>query len=467
MNNKRMIDLEIQLESATEVALTENISGMLKAIDETMQGASAAMCMEFSAVNKSIEHMTSEMGKLTDVLTTVAERLYEAINSVNSSDLLGSGLGNISSGLGILSSAMTIEWGTIQTAIKEALGVIVTAFSGSGATIVVVLGVIAAAMGGIIAISSEMSDGVLINLEGLKQHVASFGKSVSELWTVLYNNIFGPILTNIGGRMDGLWENHLKPMWDKLNEFITTTGSDMLALWDKTLRPFIEYLSATFGGFIVVLVTETVDQIVIGISVVSDIVGAIIQQLQGFRTFITGVFTLDIEKAWSGIKKTWEGRFNATSAALKAFINVIIYFINGFVGRLYSCMAGVFNRISGIIGKIAELTGQKWDLSAPTALPQIPYLAQGAVLPANKPFLAMVGDQKHGTNVEAPLATIQEAVALVMEDMVASNMAGHEATVAALRQILQAVMGIRVGDEVLGRAVDRYHSKMAVIHGGM
>lgn len=43
-------------------------------------------------------------------------------------------------------------------------------------------------------------------------------------------------------------------------------------------------------------------------------------------------------------------------------------------------------------------------------IPSIPYLAKGAVLPANKPFLSVVGDQKNGTNVEAPLATIQEAL---------------------------------------------------------
>ena len=46
--------------------------------------------------------------------------------------------------------------------------------------------------------------------------------------------------------------------------------------------------------------------------------------------------------------------------------------------------------------------------------PQIPYLAQGAVLPANRPFLAVVGDQKHGTNIEAPLDTIKQALAEVL-----------------------------------------------------
>lgn len=40
---------------------------------------------------------------------------------------------------------------------------------------------------------------------------------------------------------------------------------------------------------------------------------------------------------------------------------------------------------------------------------EIPKLATGAVIPANREFLAVLGDQKHGTNVEAPLDTIKQA----------------------------------------------------------
>jgi hypothetical protein len=46
----------------------------------------------------------------------------------------------------------------------------------------------------------------------------------------------------------------------------------------------------------------------------------------------------------------------------------------------------------------------------------IPRLAQGAVIPPNKEFLAMLGDQKRGTNIEAPLDTIKQALAEVMRD---------------------------------------------------
>ena len=45
---------------------------------------------------------------------------------------------------------------------------------------------------------------------------------------------------------------------------------------------------------------------------------------------------------------------------------------------------------------------------------KVPGLATGAVIPPNAPFMAMLGDQKHGTNIEAPLETIKQAVAEVV-----------------------------------------------------
>ena len=44
----------------------------------------------------------------------------------------------------------------------------------------------------------------------------------------------------------------------------------------------------------------------------------------------------------------------------------------------------------------------------PANPPEIPRLARGAVLPPNKPFMAIVGDQKHGTNIEAPADLIKQ-----------------------------------------------------------
>lgn len=47
----------------------------------------------------------------------------------------------------------------------------------------------------------------------------------------------------------------------------------------------------------------------------------------------------------------------------------------------------------------------------------LPHLAKGAVIPANREFLAVLGDQKNGTNVEAPLDTIKQALYEVMAEL--------------------------------------------------
>lgn len=96
----------------------------------------------------------------------------------------------------------------------------------------------------------------------------------------------------------------------------------------------------------------------------------------------------------------------------------------------------------------------------------IPYLASGAVIPPNAPFTAVLGDQKHGTNIEAPLATIQEAVAQVMGDLGPSTLAGFEAVVEKQNAILNAIQDIQIGDTTIGRAAARYDRRQNLIRGG-
>ena len=145
--------------------------------------------------------------------------------------------------------------------------------------------------------------------------------------------------------------------------------------------------------------------------------------------------------------------------------------LNSLVSRLASALNAVVrtaNKLSFTVPAwVPSIGGRRFGVNLPyVSAPSIPYLAMGAVLPAGKPFLAMVGDQKHGTNIEAPLSTIQEAVAMVMEDQTGAILRGFEASVGVQREILEAVLGIRIGDEVLGRAVDRYNRRMAIIQGG-
>jgi len=54
-----------------------------------------------------------------------------------------------------------------------------------------------------------------------------------------------------------------------------------------------------------------------------------------------------------------------------------------------------------------------------------------------------------------------------MEDLQAGQMAGFEAVVAVLREILSAVYGIELTDEDVGRAVQRWQRKQLTATGGV
>ena len=113
------------------------------------------------------------------------------------------------------------------------------------------------------------------------------------------------------------------------------------------------------------------------------------------------------------------------------------------------------------------LGSQGYMVSAGFTTPPVPWLAQGAVLPANKPFMAVVGDQRHGTNVEAPLTTIQEALDLALADRLEGMMAGFNAVTARQEQILAAILSLDVSDGALAGAVERYQRQMATATGGI
>lgn len=164
----------------------------------------------------------------------------------------------------------------------------------------------------------------------------------------------------------------------------------------------------------------------------------------------------------AGSVVAWKLSDNPITRFVKGIANTIIGFVNMIIEAINSLCHIRFNGLQiGGVQIIPKIDTRLLNI------PKIPLLAQGAVIPPNREFMAILGDQKHGTNIEAPLTTIQEAVAAVMADYEAANLAGHEATVETLREILAAVLGIEVGDTTIGQAANRYNQKMAIIKGGL
>lgn len=134
----------------------------------------------------------------------------------------------------------------------------------------------------------------------------------------------------------------------------------------------------------------------------TTVVDGIKQVLTGLMEFIVGVFTVDWNRAWNGIATMFKGIWNMVVGVVEGAINLLIDGIN-FLIRSFNDAFAIMRALTGfppILNTFDHV--------------ELPRLAQGAVIPPNREFLAVLGDQKSGTNIEAPLSTIEEALANVL-----------------------------------------------------
>ena len=298
-----------------------------------------------------------------------------------------------------------------------------------------------------------------------------FTNGIRETLNTLYEQFIKPLWESFRSGIDELWQKYLKPLWDKLTMAVGNISNNLLELWNKVLKPVIDWVLAYLYPRLLDAFNWIKNIFLSVAGYISGVIGGLIDRIDGIIDFITGVFTGDWKKAWEGVRKIFSGIWDSLVAVVKLPLNLIIDGINALLKGIVTGVNTAIKAINKLSFTVPDwvpgIGGEKWGFNIKElTAPQIPKLAQGAVLPANKPFLAMVGDQRHGTNVEAPLTTIQEALALVMQDYNAANLAGHEATVAVLREILEAVLGISIGDDVIANAVARHQTRMAVVRGG-
>ena len=247
-------------------------------------------------------------------------------------------------------------------------------------------------------------------------------QSVRDVLSDVYYNLVKPVLEEIMNQIDWLWSEHLKPLWDNLMEFFGAFAEMVLAIWNEYIFPWVQQMVDIFAPILSEAIKFVVDAFATAFARISDIVSAVIRILKGLCEFVTGVFTGNWEKAWNGIKDIFGGVWDGIVGVLKGAVNTVIDMINAVLRAVALGVNAIIDKINalsftvpdwvqGIGGETIGFNFPKFDP------PQIPKLARGAVLPANNPFLAVVGDQRRGTNVEAPLETITQAVIAALSQL--------------------------------------------------
>lgn len=135
----------------------------------------------------------------------------------------------------------------------------------------------------------------------------------------------------------------------------------------------------------------------------------------GIITFVKGVFSGSWKQAWEGVKQIFKGIWDSMTGFVRTPVNMIIGMINTMIEAVVGGINSAIEALNGLSVRVPSWVpyygGRTFgfDLGYIHA-PKIPYLATGAVIPPNAPFMAMLGDQRHGNNIEAPESLIRRIV---------------------------------------------------------
>lgn len=299
-----------------------------------------------------------------------------------------------------------VDW----TAFGNAVSGFITGIIDNGPTIISIIAGIAA---GFVAWNVvTMIQGVVSAINAFK--LANEGASIAQLAlnAAMNANPIGIIVTAITALITiigtlwvtnedfrnavvEIWENikaAFVEAWEAIEAAWSVASAYFTAIWNAikvTFSPVVEYLSGIFSD-----AWESVKQI-----------------FSGVIDFIAGVFTGDWERAWDGIKNIFTGIWNGIVSVLEGAVNLIIKGINWLISQL--------NKVSFTLPDwVPVIGGNSFGFNIPSISEiSIPRLATGSVIPPNREFLAVLGDNKQETEVVSPLSTIEQALENVMSRM--------------------------------------------------
>ena len=221
--------------------------------------------------------------------------------------------------------------------------------------------------------------------EDLKTGIKSVGEFIKNDWN---NSYMGQMIKSF---TDGSWKEALSLWGEDLKTGIKSVGEFIKDDWNNS------YIGQMIGSF-----------------------------TDGSWKNALELWGSDIKESWS---RTWtfaKDKVTSVFQTIESIIGSAVAWISGKIQSILNLFSQVSTAARGMTsGKLGSTIGGAFggSRSVPYSVPYsanpafaalsttpIPKLATGAVIPANREFLAVLGDQKHGTNIEAPLGMIEEAV---------------------------------------------------------
>lgn len=229
--------------------------------------------------------------------------------------------------------------------------------------------------------------------------------TVAEVASGILDSL-GGLIEFLTGVFSGDWDKALNGLSKITDGFKKSINTIFDFIKNNILTPFDSFLSNVFAvdweywlGALGIPLDTFFDDVE---DIWTDIKGV----FNGVIDFINNVFEGNWRAAWTSIKNIFKNVFTGLADIAKTPINAIISAFNS----VLSVVNGLINKINSIRFSISipdwipGIGGSSWGFNGfgiPT-IGYIPYLAQGAVIPPNAPFMAVLGDQSNGKNLEMP-----------------------------------------------------------------
>lgn len=289
-------------------------------------------------------------------------------------------------------------------------------------------GIIATGLG-ISLLTGSVIPVLIASILALLVAIAFFTGHGEELLNGL-RDVFGGFIDFITGVFSGDWAKAMGGIERMFQGLKMALGAIIDGVKDLFLR-FLDWIDQKTNGklkpildFIRNCVKVTFDAIK---TTVGNVVDAVKQIFSGIITFLRGVFTGNWKMAWDGIKSVFKGVWNGVVSILEGAVNLIIRGVNWLVSQLNKIHVDIPSWVPGIGGRSV-------GINIPSvSYVSIPRLAKGAVIPPNREFMAVLGDQKSGNNIETPESLLRQ---IVREEMSNKDGGSYRFTAQINRRVL-------------------------------
>ena len=137
---------------------------------------------------------------------------------------------------------------------------------------------------------------------------------------------------------------------------------------------------------------------------------------------LANVIVTKVKEVWNAVKQFWNTHIAPIFTArwwanlAKKALNGCIGVFEAFLNHITSGFRNLANTASSLINVIGGALGLDWNIPQIPKI-KLPRLAKGAVIPPNREFLAVLGDNKKENEIVSPVSTMKQAFMEAMVEM--------------------------------------------------